>query len=233
MRKGVLLCLFILLFSGCSKSMQNYYKMTDAVFEPSNYFVHPEYDRFKIRRVMFAPIKNETTYSDVQRVLEPIFMTEWSKINYFEIVPAYGDVRNEFDSFHIHERGRFYKLRLYDIAKRFNVDAVIFTHVTRYSPYEPCTIGINVQMIHTYSGVVVWALNETYDGKLREVENMVRNYYFENMRFEYPLLDWKIMMVSMRNFAQAVGYSVANSLTDYIVPPRINEAVINAATLSD
>lgn len=230
-----ILMLFFLLpcLIGCSNALKGYYKVTDQPFVSKNYFVHPEFDKFKIRRVLFAPIKNETQYPDATERLEPIFLAEWSKINQFEVLPASEEMRTEFEEFNPRMDGRFSKLRLYGFAKRFNIDAVIFTSITNYFPYEPCKIGINAQMIHTRSSVVVWALNEIYDSNMRDVETLAKQYYYERLRYEHPLLDWKIMTTSIRYFAQMVGYEVANSMSIDVSPNRMDNRIINAATIAD
>ncbi len=234
MRKIIILALMIPFLSGCivaREVMKGYYQVTDEAFVPTNYFVHPEIDRFKIRRVLVAPFKNETQYSKVDQTIEPIFNTEFARIKMFEILPSLGGMRTELKDMNLREKGTFYKLRLYDVGERYNVDAVIFITITDYFPYEPCRIGISAQMIHTYSGVVVWALSETYDSNLRDVESLAKQYYFEKLRYSHPLFDWRIMTKSMRYFARAVASNVAETLLDYIYLPRVNTHVINTMTI--
>lgn len=220
--------------TGCGlmqNAVKTYYKATDDVFVATNYFIHPEYDGFNIRRVMVAPITNETGFHNAQTTLEPVFMAEWSKVNRFEVIPALGEAREQLESFDLRQKGTFYKLHLYDLAKRYNIDAVMFVALTAYSPYEPCKIGLNAQLIHTYSGVVVWALNEVYDGSQRDVENLATQYYYEHVRFAHPLNDWEIMMVSIRYFAQMVAYDVGGTLKDYYIPPRLDNKIATAVNL--
>jgi hypothetical protein len=229
------LCLGLLLFTtGCGlmqNTVKTYYNVTDSVFVATNYFIHPEFEDFKIRRVLIAPFSNETGFHNAQDTLEPIFISEWIKVNRFEVIPSTGDARKQLESFDIREKGTFYKMHLYDIAKRYNVDAVMFVALTSYSPYEPCRIGINAQLIHTYSGVVVWGLNEIYDGSQRNVENLATQYYYENVRFSHPLDDWEIMMISIRYFTQMVAFDVGGTFKDYYVPPRLDKTIVNAVNL--
>lgn len=231
----ILICTGLLsLSAGCSvinNTTKALYTTNSDLFVATNYFIHPDYDYFAVKRVMLAPIKNETSNRDVSKTLKPIFINELAKLNKFEIIPAPSDIEEEISTFNIREKGTFYALHLYDIGKRYNVDAVIFTSITAYSPYEPCVIGINTEMISTYSGIVLWALNEVYDGKLRSVENLAKTYYFENLRFSHPLYDWTIMMSSIRYFAQMVCSDVSQTMNDYYIMPSMNHNLLNIATM--
>ena len=235
--RNILILIFIFMLSlstGCSvlnDTTKLAYTSTDDMFLATNFFVHPDYDNFSIKRVMLAPIKNESSHRDVGKTLEPIFIREYIKLNKFEIVPTPPDLEEEIATFSVREKGTFYALHLYDIGKRYNVDAIIFTSVTAFSPYEPCIIGINAQMISTYSGIVVWALNEVYDGNLRSVESLAKVYYYEKLRFAHPLNDWKIMMSSIRYFAQMVASDVSQTMNDYYIVPETNPRLLNIATM--
>ncbi len=229
------LCLMMLPFAtGCGlvqNSVKTFYNLTDRTFVATNYFIHPEFEEFQIRRVIVAPFTNETGYHQAQDILEPIFISEWLKVNRFEVIPATGEARDQLAKFDLREKGMFYKLHLYDLAKRYNADAIMFVSITSYSPYDPCRIGINAQLIHTYSGVVTWALNEVYDGSQRDVENLATQYYYEHVRFSHPLEDYQIMMISPRYFAQMVAYDVGGTFTDYFIPARLDTTVVNAVNL--
>ena len=222
------------LSTGCSvlnDTAKLVYTSNDDMFLATNFFIHPDYDNFAIKRVMLAPIKNESIHSDMAKTLEPIFMREYIKLNKFEIIPTPADIVEELSDFNVREKGTFYALHLYDIGKRYNVDAIIFTSITAYSPYEPCVIGVNTQMISTYSGIVLWALNEIYDGNQRSVENLAKVFYFEKLRFAHPLYDWKIMMTSIRYFAQMVASDVSQTMNDYYIVPKTNHKILNIATM--
>jgi len=230
----LILSALLSLSTGCSvlnDTTKLLYTSNDDMFLATNFFIHPDYNNFSIKRVMLAPIKNESTHTDVAKTLEPIFIREYVKLNKFEIIPTPSEIEEELSSFNVREKGTFYALHLYDIGKRYNVDAIIFTSITAYSPYEPCVIGVNAQMISTYSGIVAWALNEIYDGNQRSVENLAKVFYFEKLRFAHPLYDWTIMMSSIRYFAQMVAYDVSQTMNDYYIVPTTSHKLLNIATM--
>lgn len=211
-------------------AVRGYYQVTDKQFVPANYFIHPQYDKFKIKRVMLAPVQNETSYPEAVSIIEPIFLQEISKTNRFDIVPGSEFNPEEFHEFGIHQKGMFYKLQLFDIGKRYNADAVIFTSITTFFPYEPCKVGLNTQMIHTATGTVLWAFSETFDANMREVETLAKQYYFENLRFAHPLYDWKIVVTSIRYFAQMACAQTAGTLYGYSPEKRLNSKILNTVT---
>jgi hypothetical protein len=206
--------------------MKAAYVMNDPIYRSTNIYMHPDYASFKIRRVLFAPIKNETSVLDVDSKLAPVFLAELSKINKFEIVPTPEYAVPEFDDVNVRRDGKFYKIRIFDFGSRFNADAILFTHITRYNPYEPCALGISAQLIHASSGTVVWAINELYDGNSRDVEHFARYYYYRHLRYSHPLLDWKVMMVSMQYFSQMVAFDVASTITNAYRPEYTMDAHI-------
>ncbi len=209
-------------------AVRGYYQVTDKQFVPANFFIHPQYEKFRIKRVIVAPLNNETSYPQAVKVAEPIFLRELAKTNRFDVIPVTNP--DEFSDFGIHQRGMFYKLQLYDIGKRYNADAVIFTSITVFFPYEPCKIGINTQMIHTATGTVLWAFSETFDANMREIETLAKQYYFENLRFSHPLQDWKIMVTSISYFTQMACAETASSLYGYPSNQRMSARMLNTVT---
>lgn len=207
-------CLITALFAGCNTaSMKTAYQVFDPIYVSKNYFVHQKYTDFHVKRVLFAPITDTTAVQGAAATLNPIFAKEWAKTNQFEIISIPENQWYEFARLNIQSTGKFSKLQLYDFGVRYNVDAVLFTTVTAYHPYEPCTLGISSQLIHTYTGTILWAFNETYDGSMREIEHFAQFYYFKHQSFSHPLQEWHIMLSSMRYFGQMVGFDVAQSLS--------------------
>ena len=232
MRIGIFFMCLLPVLAGC-QSVKTYYEITDPTYVSANYYVHPEFDQMSIRRVLFAPIRNETTYFEETLGLDDAFMKQWSAIHRFELLPAMGGLRDSLQNIDLRGRGRFYKLRLFDIGERFNIDAIIFTTLTSYFPYEPCQLGINAQMIHTRTGDIVWAVDEHYDGNQREVANLAKEYYYEKLRFSHPLTDWKTMLVSMKYFSEMAASNIAHTFIQEEKMLRIDESLLKTATVLD
>ncbi|MCB1194553.1 hypothetical protein KDK77_00065 [bacterium] len=224
----VAICVMLLL-EGC-KTVQTYYEMTDTTYVSSNYYINPHLENIMVKRVLFAPLKNETLYREEVEALEKTFAEQWSAIHRFEVIPAMGEVRKNLQEVALRDKGRFYKLLLYDIGERYNIDAIIFTTITSFFPYEPCKLGVNAQMIHTRSGDVLWAIDEQYDGNQRDVGNLAKEYYYEKLQFSHPLTDWKIMLVSMKYFSQMIGNHIAETLLEKERNLRIDESLLKTAT---
>ena len=99
-----------------------------------------------------------------------------------------------------------------EAKKRFKVDAIIFGTITHYMPYEPPVLGIKVGMFSTVTGNVIWTADTILDSSEASVVQLVRTYYRRNYQRKQSLYGWKIILVSMKRYAQFAAHQVITTL---------------------
>jgi len=189
----------------------------------NHYYVNPQANFTTVGRVALLELDNRTPQADLAEAITHTLVDEMGKRNLFsmQIISRSDPVWNahNLDNMEAHT--------LDDLAaarQALGADAVLFGTIRRYMSFPHLQIGLNLKMIDTRSGRLIWAFEDVWDSADKTVENRMKSYFKNQMRTGYEPMDWQILITSPRAFHQFVGHEVAKTLPelpDNIVPRTI------------
>ncbi len=171
------------------------------------------FNTVQIRRVLLLPFEYTTDREAVIDEVTEAFVVELRKIGSFEVVVPTGDKSLLFLEQDVWVKGSVNFASALALRNKYDVDAIVFGNITHYRPYEPMLLGVKVSMISTDTGDVVWSADGVFDSNENDVAELVKQ-YFENTHQKSSLYGWKLILLSMRRYAQFVANQLAETLRD-------------------
>ncbi len=181
-------------------------------FDTINYHKSDEYLNSKLHRVLLLPFTFESQRDKVVDEVTEAFYVELQKSAKFEIIVPQGfqDILSQQSD--IWNRGLIRAETIKEAKKRYKVDAIIFATITQYQPYEPPVLGIKIGMFSAISGNIMWSADAIFDSSEASVIKLVKTYYKEHYQRKQSLYDWKIILLSMKRYAQFAAHYMVNTL---------------------
>ncbi len=208
------LLISLIFYEGCGgyKVKERFASTIAPKYSVDNYYVSSLQDRESIRRVLIADPVNlsETDYSELEKIFFNSLKDELKKIKAFDIVPA-KDVlkvkeKLEFKKLNsILTTGNFDSDKLFEIARKYNVQGALFSAITSFKKYPPYVLGVKIFLVNIRTGKVVWAVDEVFDASRYDVKNLAKFYYYDVCdTSKNPSLEWKIVLQSIREYIKFV-----------------------------
>ena len=181
-------------------------------FDTINYHKSEEYINTKLHRVLLLPFTVESQRDKVVNEITEAFYIELQKSAKFEIIVPQGfqDILSQQND--IWNRGLIRSETIEEAKRRYKVDAIMFGTITQYHPYEPQVLGIKIGMFSAVSGNIIWSSDAIFDSSEASVIKLVKTYYKEHYKRKQSLYDWKIILLSMKRYAQFVAYHMVDTL---------------------
>ena len=181
-------------------------------FDTINYHKSEEYGDTKLNRVLLLPFTIESQRDKVVDEITDAFYIELQKNAKFDVIVPQGfeDILSQQKD--IWNRGLIRPETLVEAKKRYKVEAIIFSTITQYQPYEPPVLGIKMGMFSALSGNIMWSSDAIFDSSEASVIKLVKSYHKEHYQRKQSLYDWKIILVSMKRYAQFVAYHMVDTL---------------------
>ena len=181
-------------------------------YDTINYHKSEEYLNTRLHRVLLLPFTIESQRDKVVDEVTDAFYIELQKSGKFEIIVPQGfqDILSQQND--IWNRGLIRSETIEEAKKRYKVDAILFGTITQYQPYEPPVLGIKIGMFSAVSGNIMWSSDAIFDSSDASVIKLVKTYYKEHYKRNQSLYDWKIILLSMKRYAQFVAYHMVDTL---------------------
>lgn len=181
-------------------------------YDTINYHKSEEYLNTRLHRVLLLPFTIESQRDKVVDEVTDAFYIEIQKSAKFEIVVPQGfqDILSQQND--IWNRGLIRSETIEEAKRRYKVDAILFGTITQYQPYEPPVLGIKIGMFSAVSGNIMWSSDAIFDSSDASVIKLVKTYYKEHYKRKQSLYDWKIILLSMKRYAQFVAYHMVDTL---------------------
>jgi hypothetical protein len=181
-------------------------------YDTINYHKSEEYLNSRLHRVLLLPFTVESQRDKVVDEITDAFYIELQKSGKFEVIVPQGfqdilALQND-----IWNRGLIRSETIEEAKRRYKVDALIFGTITQYQPYEPPVLGIKIGMFSAISGNIMWSSDAIFDSSDASVVKLVKTYYKEHYKRKQSLYDWKIILLSMKRYAQFVAYHMVDTL---------------------
>ncbi|MBC8550192.1 MAG: hypothetical protein H8D23_11155 [Candidatus Brocadiales bacterium] len=181
-------------------------------FDTINFHKSEEYRNAKLHRVLLLPFTIESQRDKVVDEVTDAFYIALQKSAKFEIIVPQGfqDILTQQND--IWNRGLIRSETIVEAKKRYKVDAIMFGTITQYRPYEPPILGIKIGMFSAVSGNIMWSSDAIFDSSEAAVIKLVKTYYKEHYKRKQSLYEWKIILLSMKQYAQFAAHYMVNTL---------------------
>ena len=163
----LLLSLVLIVAGGCSRfsptagwvapspERANVYRMTPTLPSP-------------IRRVAILPISvdnGEWAAAKGRDELQPLVRAELSRLGVVDVVEISGDQLGLWTGKRSWRPEEALPADFFDkLREEADCDGVLFSHLGVYKPYKPMVLGWSLKMVEAYSGSILWAVEEVFDG---------------------------------------------------------------------
>jgi hypothetical protein len=105
------------------------------------------------------------------------------------------------------------------LMARYGVDALFFTDVTHYHPYQPIAIGLRSKLVDGRTGQIRWTFDHLFDSGSPDVAKAARKHYFAESQTNLPIrLDGGSALLSPNRFLKFVAAETFLSLREKPVP---------------
>jgi hypothetical protein len=211
--RGLLPIWLAVMAAGCKSLEISGYQLGPS-YRPTNIYRRNDILPLEIKRVAVLPLSSPTPSALATagiEALEPILYAELEKTKRFEVIPVSTEQMRQWTG---QTRWRADESLPPDLFERLRqetgCDAVLFSQLTRYQPYQPLAIGWKFSLIEktvmpagtSSVPVILWSADEVLDAGDPEVTNAARSYYAQHLRNEAPLSDPSTVLSSPGRFGQ-------------------------------
>ncbi|MFT5048620.1 MAG: hypothetical protein ACI8QZ_000007 [Chlamydiales bacterium] len=172
-----------------------------------------DFDTYRLRRVGLLPFTGDDLTGEEARHLQASFFTEASAVAPFEIVPLDTSDVAEIPASDPFRRGVYKPRTIIDVARRFHLDAVMVGTVTDRRLFSPPRIGLQLDMVVSETGMVIWNSTVHLDGAQQRVRNNIK-LWASIGQGDLEEVDWKLCLLSPRRFAQFATYHLAQQIAE-------------------
>jgi hypothetical protein len=140
-----------------------HYPPPPPVPPPVSYFRAPEATSPLVRRVLVLPIEYETKPAAARRFRQAL-AAELQSAGLFEVVTPPEDACLPAPC-HPPSSGRFDESFLAEMARVWQVDAVIYARLTAYDPYWPPRIGVTLHLVEVREATCLASVDGMWDAR--------------------------------------------------------------------
>jgi hypothetical protein len=194
------------LVSGCAGRPVQPTHVVDLRYRPDNYYRKGPVLDPRVKRVAILPVTTVSvseSFTAGAELLQQYVGPELEKTKRFDLVVVSPDQlrlwtgRASWRADDVLPADFFKKLR-----DGCACDAVFFTQLTRYQPYQPVAVGWKLALVQVEGGQILWAADEVLDAGDAVVANAARAYSGQHVHIEGPLDDPAAILGSPSRFGQ-------------------------------
>jgi hypothetical protein len=198
--------LTICLAAGCAGRPVEPLHVADIRYKPSNVWVKNKVLDPRIRRVAVLPITTVSateTFQAGAELLQQYVGPELEKTKRFDLYIVQPEQLRQWTG---QEAWRADEPLPPDFFKKLHegcgCDAVFFTQLTRYHPYQPVAVGWKLSLWQSGEDRADWAADEVFDAGDAVVANAARHYSGQHVHIEGPADDPAAILGSPSRFGQ-------------------------------
>jgi len=169
-----------------------------------------DFDTYTLRRVGLTPFAGESLTIEQSTVIQSAFFTEISRTTSMEVVPLGRDDMEEIPTSEPYRRGRYKARTVIELARRYNLDALLVGTVTEVQAFPPQRLSVQLDMVASETGVVIWSGSVHLDARDERVRRSLMDYFSD--RGVDGAEGWEVSLLSPSRFAQFAAYEIARLL---------------------
>jgi hypothetical protein len=183
-------------------------------YQPTNIYRQSNVLPAQVRRVAVLPITTAAPTALLQagvEDLQTILNAELEKSGRFEVFRVSGEQLREWTGQSSWRADEQLPQNLLErLHEATGCDAVLFSQLIRYQPYEPMAIGWKFSLVEknlaappkTAGVQILWSADEIFDAGDVAVANAAKTYYSQHLRNETPAADSATILGSPSRFGQ-------------------------------
>ena len=165
-----------------------------------------------VRRMLVVPFVAENEFPDQAEMVTARF-TQALRKGRFSVVPLHDSAVAEDLAEGVRLSGTMRADDLIRLEKDYGVDAVVLGTVTRYDPYAPQVLGLDVKVLSTRTAAVLWASSRVYDASTDRVAHDALRWYDRFVEETGAEFGPEVVLLSPRAYARYVCARMAASIT--------------------
>ena len=177
----------------------------------NHYYINPRANFTTVGRVVLLELENLSARQELSEILSQTLADGLNKQHLFSVQT----VMHSDPIWQTLNLDNIKAQALDDLAalrQTLNVGGVLFGTIQRYQSFPHLQVSINLKLVDTRSGQLLWAFEDVWDSGDKAVENRMRKFFEEQMRSGYEPMDWQIMLLSPRAFERFVVYEITETL---------------------
>ncbi len=175
-------------------------------------YVDQTVDPAKFRRVLALPLFDESNNGIDSETVSRILRDELSKLHRFEMVQATESDAILRPADTPQRNGRIPIETVVELGRRYGVDAVLFGSITRYRPYAPPALALNVSIVDVETGTLVVAVNDFVDAADAAAAESMHRFFVTEVDTQGTEYGAELMSTSPEWFTRFATRRVARSL---------------------
>lgn len=200
---------------GCANRSMLAHALTSS-YQPSNVFREDAVLPEQIRRVALLPVSVASDDGDMafgRGTLEPVIFAEIARVRRFEVVAVTADQLRLLTGRTGWTPEERLPLDFFEkIRDMFGVDAVLFTQLTHFRPYEPLLTGWRLKLIDADEPHILWAVDEVFDARVPAVAAAAMRHLEGNPDTGASLSDSRSVLQSSRRFGRYTAHAVVHTM---------------------
>lgn len=191
---------------------------TGSPFKLDNVYASPTYDHGKIVKALMLPIDNPRADDGVVRYEKEFIsasLKNFGKFNYFflQYDQDFSKIAQANDAIDV-KTGKFHRMKLGEIAREYQAQALIKVSVSEFRPFFPMFIKVKASMIDVQTGEVVWVIDQVFDASDADIVNGMRMWWNSTKAGGNDSLRFNSALNRPSAFLDYVFYSLAKSYGD-------------------
>lgn len=176
--------------------------------------VSNDFDTYGVRRIGLMPFEGADLNAALASALEAGFLAEIGGAGEFEIVALSTTDLDEVASSEPYRRGWYRPKTIIELTQRYRLDAILFGTVTQHRFYPPQTLGLQIDMVASETGLVIWSSSVHLDAADPRVMRGLELFYTrpEDDGDDAASGSWEVALLSPERFARFAAYQVARLL---------------------
>ncbi len=164
-----------------------------------------------VDRILILPFTPESRFPDQADMVTARF-TQGIRRGAFTVLPLPDAAVATSLVDDVRIRGSVRTADLVRLQEDYRVDAVVIGAVTRYDPYAPQVLGLDVKLISTRSGMVLWQARKVFDASDAGVHSDALAWYDRYVNETDAEFGPEVVLLSPKAFARYACARLAESM---------------------
>lgn len=163
------------------------------------------------RRILVMPVIPTVFDGGYSQRWYHLFTSELRSLNRFEVVNADPEVVLVQQCLEQAKQGLYPEDTLVELARFYRVDGVIFSRMDNFDPYWPPRMSLNVNLVETFNGETLAAVDGNWDARDKCIEVLIQD-YAHDVTTSQEMSNPDIFLQSPEYFGKFVANHVAVAL---------------------
>jgi len=171
-----------------------------------------DFGTYRLRRVGLLPFESEELAASHARALQDALLAELSREARWEVVALTPTDLAEVEECEPYRRGAYHPRSILELSRRFQLDGLFVGTLTRLEPSPPQSLGVQLDLVATETGLVIWSSSVQLDSSEERVRQRVERFEAAQAGEESASEGAQLTLLSPSRFARFAAYELARTL---------------------